>query len=129
VVQTLQDAGIVVSLFIDPNARQVEASARSGAKLIEFHTGSYCNATAGPERAAQLDALVRESAHAQALGLTVNAGHGLDCENVGPVAAIAGMHELNIGHSIIGRAILVGIHGAVAEMIACINAAAQQNAR
>ncbi len=129
VVHTLQDAGIAVSLFIDPNARQVEASARSGARLIEFHTGSYCNAPAGPERDAQLDALVRESAHAQVLGLTVNAGHGLDCENVAPVAAIAGMHELNIGHSLIGRAIIVGIRRAVEEMIERINAATRETAR
>ncbi|HBF33291.1 TPA: pyridoxine 5'-phosphate synthase, partial [Candidatus Sumerlaeota bacterium] len=100
-VTALQAANIPVSLFIDPHAAQVEASARTGAKLIEFHTGSYCNAPVGPERDHELRLLVDESAHAQALGLTVNAGHGLHYDNVKPIVAIPGMHELNIGHSII----------------------------
>lgn len=112
----LQKAGIPVSLFVDPDTQQIEASARTGARLVELHTGRYCNVAAGPERERELRALVEESAHAQRLGLTVNAGHGLNYENVGPVAAIAGMHELNIGHSIVSRAIFTGLEVAVAEM-------------
>jgi pyridoxine 5-phosphate synthase len=116
-VTALQAANIPVSLFIDPHAAQVEASARTGAKLIEFHTGSYCNAPVGPERDHELRLLVDESAHAQALGLTVNAGHGLHYDNVKPIVAIPGMHELNIGHSIISRSIFVGLDRAVREML------------
>ncbi|MBN1867765.1 pyridoxine 5'-phosphate synthase [Candidatus Sumerlaeota bacterium] len=122
-VASLQKVGIPVSLFIDPDPAQIEASARTGAQLVELHTGSYCNTPAGPERERELDLLVREAAHAQELGLRVNAGHGLTCENVAPVAAIRGMNELNIGHSVVARAVLVGIEQAVREMMRRIDQA------
>lgn len=117
VVEKLQTAGIPVSLFIDPAPDQVEASARIGARLIELHTGRYCDTTQPNERDQELKALIDEAAHAQSLGLVVNAGHGLNCSNVFPVAAIRGMHELNIGHSIVARAVIVGMEQAVREMI------------
>ncbi|HUT23201.1 MAG TPA: pyridoxine 5'-phosphate synthase [Sumerlaeia bacterium] len=123
-IAALQGAGIPVSLFIDPVPDQIEASSRVGAQLVELHTGRYANASGddvladggrGAER--ELRALVEEAAHAQSLGLVVNAGHGLNYDNVVAVAAIEGMHELNIGHSIISRAVIVGIERAVREML------------
>ncbi|NQU43032.1 pyridoxine 5'-phosphate synthase [bacterium] len=121
VVERLQEAGIPVSLFVDPTREQIEASARTGARLVELHTGRYCNAPEGPERDQELKSLVVESARAQELGLIVNAGHGLHYDNVVPVAAIGGMNELNIGHTIISRAIMVGLELAVREMIDLID--------
>lgn len=116
VVGRLQDGGIPVSMFIDPDAAQVAASAEVGARLIELHTGRYCEAEGAEAVDEELRALVREAAHARELGLVVNAGHGLNYRNVRPVAAIEGMHELNIGHSIISRSVFVGIESAVREM-------------
>jgi pyridoxine 5-phosphate synthase len=114
-VRRLQDCGIHVSLFIDPEQSQLEASKEIGAHAVEIHTGAYCNA-AGPEREKELEAILRASALAQSLGLEVHAGHGLNYDNVLPIAGISQIVELNIGHSIIARAVIVGIERAVREM-------------
>ncbi len=113
--RTLQAAGIAVSLFIDPDAATVERARDVGATHVELHTGRYCDA-AGPARRREWDALAASAAHARALGLEVNAGHGLTAENVGPVAAISGLTDLNIGHSLVARAIFVGLPQALREM-------------
>lgn len=115
-VRRLQDAGIVVSLFIDPTPAEIEASARTGAQAIEFHTGEYANAREGHERDRQFARVAEGAKQAQALGLIVHAGHGLNYTNVVPIARIPGMTELNIGHSIVSRAIFVGLREATREM-------------
>lgn len=122
VVAALAAAGAEVSLFIDPDPAQVEASVAAGAHAIELHTGDYCLA-APDARAHHLDALTAASAQAHSLGLRVAAGHGLDLDNVGPVAAIPQVGELNIGHSLISRAVFMGLEGAIKAMIAAIEAA------
>jgi pyridoxine 5-phosphate synthase len=114
--------GIRAALFIDPDPRQVEASARVGAPVIELHTGRYCEAT-GAAADAELARLREASRRAAALGLEVHAGHGLNLANVAPVAAIPQVVELNIGHSIVARALFVGFAAAVAEMRAAMQAA------
>lgn len=119
-VARLKDAGIVVSLFIDPVAAEIEAAARTGAEAVEFHTGEYANAKGGPERDRQLARLVEGAKQALALGLIVHAGHGLNYTNVQPVARIPGVSELNIGHSIVSRAVFVGLRKAVREMVRLI---------
>jgi pyridoxine 5-phosphate synthase len=111
----LQDAGIRTSLFIDPDADAVRASADMGVEAVELHTGEYAN-TRGQERRDQLARLQRSAALAHSLGLAVHAGHGLTYENVAPVAAVPEIEELNIGHSIVSRAVLVGIERATREM-------------
>lgn len=120
-VHQLQGAGIPVSLFVDPETAQIQASAKTGAKFIELHTGTYANAKAGEPRDRQLQALIDGGALAIKLGLRLNAGHGLDYRNTRSVALIKGMEELNIGHSIISRAVLVGLDRAIREMKALIN--------
>jgi pyridoxine 5-phosphate synthase len=115
VVTQLQTAGIPVSLFIDADPAQIQASAKSGAKFIELHTGSYAEAK-GDAQVKELDHLKRGCELAIELGLRVNAGHGLTYWNVYPVAQLPGMEELNIGHTIISRAVLVGMERAVHEM-------------
>ena len=117
VVDALQSADIPVSMFIDPDAAQVDASARTGARLIELHTGRYCEVEDSPDVQRELRVLLEEAAHARELGLVVNAGHGLNYDNVVPVAAIEGMNELNIGHSVVARAVIVGIEQATREMM------------
>jgi len=119
-VRRLQKAGIVVSLFIDPTPAEIEASAAVGAEAIEFHTGEYANAPEGPERYRQFARIADGARQAQALGLVVHAGHGLNYVNVVRIAAIPGMTELNIGHSIVSRAIFVGLRKAVREMVRLI---------
>jgi pyridoxine 5-phosphate synthase len=114
-VLELQQAGLRVSLFIDPDERQIDAARTTGAPVVELHTGSYASAT-GPARARELDRLRRAAQHAAALGITVHAGHGLDYQNVQPVAAIVQIVELNIGHAIVARALFTGLAAAVAEM-------------
>lgn len=109
-------AGIVVSLFIDPEPEQIAAAARTGAEFVEFHTGSYANATNEISRQKELEILAAGVKIARDSGLRVNAGHGLDYRNVQAVAALAGVEELNIGHSIISRAIFAGLEEAVREM-------------
>lgn len=116
VVDQLQSAGIPVSWFIDADPVQIEAAAKTGAKFIELHTGKYAEAKGEAERQRELATLADGCRQAIAYGLRVNAGHGLTYQNVYPVACIAGMEELNIGHSIISRSILVGIERAVREM-------------
>ena len=114
-VAKLQDRRIHVSLFIDPDAAQIEAAREAGAHAIELHTGTYCSAT-GVKREKELQAIVSAASLAQRLGLEVHGGHGLDYQNVSPIAKIAAIVELNIGHSIIARAVMVGIEQAVREM-------------
>lgn len=115
-VGALSAAGLKVSLFVDPEPGQVEASARAGAAAIELHTGAYCEAwgTAGGDR--ELERLREAAVLGGRLGLAVHAGHGLNVRNVGSVARLPHVEELNIGHSLIGRAIFVGLQAAVAEM-------------
>lgn len=113
----LRAKGIDVSLFVNPDIRQIDAAVKAGAGIIEIHTGKYANAAVGKARAKQLAILKKAASHALSLGLEVNAGHGLDYDNVIDIAVIEGMNELNIGHSIISRAIFVGIGQAVEEMI------------
>ena len=118
-VKRLQAAGIAVSLFIDPDPRQIQLSKDLGAEAIELHTGQYALAR-GAAQQQQLAALVAAGKIANDLGLRLHAGHGLNYHNVRPVATIAGMLELNIGHSIISRAVLVGLERAVREMKALL---------
>lgn len=115
-VKPLKDAGIEVSLFIDPTKEQVEASAKTGAQFIEMHTGSYSNAYGTENEEVEFLKLKNSAKLAQELGLRVNAGHGLNYENVKRMHEIEGLYELNIGHSIISRAIFVGLEQAVIEM-------------
>ena len=111
----LAAGGIRVSLFIDPDDSQVDASARAGAAAVEVHTGAYAGAE-GADRARELARLAAAAKRASAAGLVVNAGHGLDYHNVQPVAAIPELAELNIGHAIIARAVMSGMGPAVAQM-------------
>jgi len=124
IVARLRNAGITVSLFIEPSAKEIEAAAAVGATVVELHTGSYANA--GPEAALRELASIRKSAAlAAGLGLHVNAGHGLTLENVASIAELAEIEELNIGHSIVARAIFVGMEEATREMLkACHDARA-----
>ncbi len=119
-VRRLRDAGITVSLFVDPAPEQIDASAGLGVEAVELHTGSYAEARTDDERRTSLEALARAGARARAAGLVLNAGHGLTYRNVVPVARIEGMHELNIGHSIVARAVFVGFTQAVREMKALV---------
>jgi pyridoxine 5-phosphate synthase len=124
-VAALKDAGIRVSLFIEPRPSQIEASARLGAQVIELHTGAWClavreHATAAPEL---LRKLQDGASLARALGLEVHAGHGIDYETVGPIAAIPELAELNIGHFLIGEAIFAGLEPAIRRMRALMDQA------
>ncbi|MHB8253621.1 MAG: pyridoxine 5'-phosphate synthase [Acidiferrobacter sp.] len=119
----LAASGIRVSLFIDPDAPQIEAAARTHAPVIELHTGTYANAH-GAEQRREYERIVEAVARARALGLTVHAGHGLHYHNVEAIAAISGISELNIGHAIVARAVFTGLASAVAEMKRLIQAAA-----
>jgi pyridoxine 5-phosphate synthase len=114
-IKRLQSAGIVVSLFIDPCPRQIDATIELGAQAAELHTGEYANAT-GDEQHAKLVELSRAAGMIRQAELELNAGHGLTYRNVVPVARLEGMGELNIGHSIVARAVLVGFSQAVREM-------------
>lgn len=115
-VRLLSDAGILVSLFIDADHRQIEAAVASGAPYIEIHTGAYAEAPEGLARQAELSRIRKAATFAASLGLKVNAGHGLTYHNVQPIAELPEMHELNIGHAIIGRALFSGLADAVSEM-------------
>ena len=119
-VKKLQDRGIQVSLFIDPAQTQIETAKEVGADAIEIHTGAYCN-VAMAARQRELAAIADAAALARRLGLEVHAGHGLDYGNVLPIAKISEIVELNIGHSIIARAVIVGISQAVTEMKELLN--------
>lgn len=119
-ISLMQQAGIVVSLFIEPDIEQIKASHRVGADYIEIHTGTYCEMRSEKERKEQLKRIEIAISAARKLGLGVNAGHGLNYRNIGPVIALAGIEEFNIGHSIVGRAALVGMERAVREMRALL---------
>lgn len=116
VVGRLHDAGVSVSLFLDPDRPQIEAGAQLGADAVELHTGQYALAKPGPKQEKELDALRAAGAAVCHCGMVLHAGHGLTYRNVKPVASIERMHELNIGHSIVARAIMVGFEKAVREM-------------
>ncbi|MCG6872207.1 MAG: pyridoxine 5'-phosphate synthase [Gammaproteobacteria bacterium] len=120
--QQLGSVGIRVSLFIDPDPEQVAAAARCGAPVVELHTGAYAEAR-GTEAGFELQRIAAAAEQAAALGLQVNAGHGLHYENVQPIAVLPQMAELNIGHAIVSRAVFSGLRAAVAEMVACMEAA------
>jgi pyridoxine 5-phosphate synthase len=119
-VATLRQGGILVSLFIDPDLEQVKAAHRVGAQAIELHTGSYCEARDDAGRKVELGKLDTAIRASKKLGLQVNAGHGLNYVNVREVVALGGIAELNIGHSIVARAVLVGMERAVREMVALL---------
>jgi len=112
----LHEAGIFVSLFIDPDEAQIETAARIGAPVIELHTGRFADAKDDTERAAELASIVSASDYAFSLGMLVNAGHGLQFNNVQRVAEIETINELNIGHSLVARAMFTGLPDAVREM-------------
>jgi pyridoxine 5-phosphate synthase len=114
----MNDAGIEVSLFIAPDPKQVDASAKIGAQFIELHTGSYAEHFHQKRgRQAELERLIAAATQAHGLGLKVNAGHGLNCENVPLLHVVPHMVELNIGHSIVSRAVFIGLKAAVKEML------------
>ena len=114
----MNDAGIEVSLFIAPDPAQIEASARIGAQCIELHTGTYAEGFHQKrERQVELERLIAAAKQAHELGLRVNAGHGLNCENVALLHMVPHLAELNIGHSIVSRAVFIGLEAAVKEML------------
>ena len=125
-ILALREAGIRVSLFVEPDEAVMEAARRLGAPVVELHTGRYCEAVvAGDEgeTRAELDRVRRAAAHGRRLGLEVHAGHGLSLDSVGPVAAIGDLAELNIGHALVAVAIFVGLARAVADMRAAMDRA------
>ena len=122
-VSRLGEAGIRVSLFVDPEPAQLDAAVRLGAPVVELHTGAYCEALPGPAREAELARIRTAAAHAKAVGLECHAGHGLTFDTVGPVAAIATIVELNIGHFLIGEAIFGGLDSAIKRMRRAMDAA------
>lgn len=121
-VQRLQKAGIRVSLFIEPDPAQIAAARQLGAEMVELHTGAFANAT-GAAREEELKRLRAAAEHAERFGIQVNAGHGINYENIRDILKIPHLAELNIGHSIISRAIFVGLERSVADMIAAMNPA------
>ncbi|MFV5502447.1 MULTISPECIES: pyridoxine 5'-phosphate synthase [unclassified Acinetobacter] len=121
--QELTAIGCDVSLFIDADIAQIDAAVACGAPTIEIHTGAYADAETPEAQQAELERIVKGAEYAASKGLVVNAGHGLNLENVTPIAAIPQIHELNIGHSIIADAVFVGLAQAVQQMKAAIKAA------
>ncbi|SQI41915.1 Pyridoxine 5'-phosphate synthase [Leminorella richardii] len=115
-VGRLMDEGIAVSLFIDADVRQIDAAVSSGATFIEIHTGHYADAVTEIAREAELKRIAHAASYAKGKGLCVNAGHGLTYHNVQAIAALPEIYELNIGHAIIGRAVMSGLKDAVADM-------------
>jgi len=124
VCDQLADAGIRVSLFIAPDIAQIDAAKTAGAPVIEIHTGKFAD-TEGTVQRHELERIKQAAAHAQSLGLVVNAGHGLNIHNVHEIAAIPGIEELNIGHAIVAHAVFVGWEYAVREIRALMVAAAK----
>ncbi|CCN50602.1 pyridoxine 5'-phosphate synthase [Vibrio nigripulchritudo MADA3029] len=114
--QKLSEAGIKVSLFIDADREQIDASKACGAPYIELHTGHYADAKSEADQVNELKKIAAGASYADSIGIKVNAGHGLTYHNVAPIAALPEIYELNIGHSIIGRAVFDGLHKAVADM-------------
>lgn len=125
VVRALAEAGVRVSLFIEPALEQVEAAHAVGAQVVEFHTGRYCHLT-GADRAVEFARLQAAAARAADFGLEVHAGHGLDYETAADMIAIPEMRELNIGHFLIGEAVFVGLTTAIHRMRAALDAARDQ---
>ena len=121
-VDAMNAAGIQASLFIDPDEPQIALSAELRAPFVELHTGAYATAYHTPQRAAELERLHRGTTQAHALGLTVNAGHGINYVNIAEVRTLPHLHELNIGHSIVSRAVFTGVDEAVREMKTRMNA-------
>ncbi len=121
VTHAAQDAGIGVSLFIDPSPEQIEASAEIGADFVELHTGAYANAYYSDERIPEINRLIEGAELADSRGLIVNAGHGINYVNINEIRAIPFLHELNIGHSIISRSVFYGLDEAVREMKTLMN--------
>jgi len=117
IIKNLKDGEITVSLFIDPDLDQVRAAHKVDADRIEIHTGRYCEARNERERGRELSRIIDASKAAAKLGMSVAAGHGLNYDNVQPIARIQEIDELNIGHAIVGRAVLVGFERAVREML------------
>lgn len=115
-IERLTQAGILVSLFIDADPRQIDAAVAVGAPYIEIHTGAYADAETPLEQQAELERIKHAATYAASKGLKVNAGHGLHYHNVQPIAALPEMHELNIGHAIIGQAVMSGLATAVSDM-------------
>ncbi len=124
VLPRLRERGILVSLFVDPQQAQLDEAAALEADFVELHTGAYSGAS-GDARRRELERLVAGAEHAHGLGLRVNAGHGLDYDNVGPVAALPHVEELNIGHALVAHSLFVGAETAVREMLARIQAGAR----
>lgn len=122
--RSLGDASVRVSLFVDPDTDQIDAALAAGAPVIELHTGRYADAPDPAEALRELDQIRRAARYANSKGLYVNAGHGLNYDNVKPVAAINEIRELNIGHAIVAQAVFVGMVRAVRDMKAAIAAAA-----
>jgi len=114
-VQALKKAGIAVSLFIDPDAAQLEKAAELGVPYVELHTGTYCDAAAD-RLARERTRLIEGARHGHALGLKINAGHGINLSNIDGILGIPHLDTLNIGHSIVARAVFIGLKEAVAEM-------------
>lgn len=121
--QKLSDAGIKVSLFIDADREQIDAAKACGAPFIELHTGHYADAKTEQDQQDELKKIAAAASYADDLGITVNAGHGLTYHNVGAIAALPELYELNIGHSVIGRAVFDGLEKAVADMKVIMNEA------
>ena len=119
--QVLAGAGIRVALFIDPDLRQIDAALAAGAPVVELHTGRYADASDSGAIARELEQIQIAARYAAEKGLQVNAGHGLNYDNVQPIAAISEIRELNIGHAIVARAVFVGLRNAVSEMKALVS--------
>ena len=122
-VRELVDAGIRVSLFVDPEKDQLDAAVSLGAPVVELHTGTYCEVEEGAAREAELYRIQEAAAHAAAVGLECHAGHGLAFDTVAPIAAIPTIVELNIGHFLIGEAVFAGLEGAIKQMRALMDRA------
>lgn len=127
-IARLADAGIRVSIFIGADPDQLDAARELGAPVVELHTGAYADAPRGPVRDGELARLVKGAEHAAAIGLECHAGHGLTFDNVGPVAAIQSIVELNIGHFMMGEAIFIGLPATIAQMRACMDAGRRSGA-
>lgn len=120
-VAALRDAGVAVSLFIEADARQIDAAVRLGAPYVELHTGRYCD-LAGDDAKRELDRLIAGARHAHACGLRVNAGHGINLDNLPGILEMPHLDTLNIGHSIVCRSVFAGLREAVSEMAAAMQA-------
>ncbi|MDD3469000.1 MAG: pyridoxine 5'-phosphate synthase [Thermoguttaceae bacterium] len=120
-IRALHDAQIAVSLFLDPDIRQIEMAKELGADAVEIHTGAYANALTQSRRNQEVVSIIEAGKRIVDLGMSLHAGHGLTYHNLSPIVRIPGMHELNIGHSIMARAIMIGLQNAVREMRELIN--------